>query len=41
MVLAHDLIERVRKALADRYTVITEVGRGGNASIFGPYDHSG
>src|SRR5260370_8281033 len=29
-----DLIERVRKALGDRYTVITAVGRGGNASIF-------
>jgi len=33
-----DLIERVRKALGDRYTVITAVGRGGNASIFGAYD---
>ena len=29
-----DLIERVRKALGDRYTDITPVGRGGNASIF-------
>src|SRR6058998_383144 len=38
---SHDLIERVRKALGDRYTVITAVGRGGNASIFGAYDQSG
>src|SRR5437667_12471894 len=38
---SHDLIERVRKALRDRYTVITAVGRGGNASIFGAYDQSG
>jgi len=36
-----DLIERVRKALGDRYTVITAVGRGGNASIFGAYDRAG
>ncbi len=36
-----DLIERVQKALGDRYTVITAVGRGGNASIFGAYDQSG
>src|SRR5947199_9874949 len=38
---SRDLIERVRKALGDRYTVITAVGRGGNASIFGAYDQSG
>jgi serine/threonine protein kinase len=38
---SRDLIERVRKALGDRYTVITPVGRGGNASIFGAYDQSG
>src|ERR1041384_2208554 len=38
---SQDLIERVRKALGDRYTVITAVGRGGNASIFGAYDQSG
>src|SRR5437870_5648720 len=38
---SHDLIDRVRKALGDRYTVITAVGRGGNASIFGAYDQSG
>jgi serine/threonine protein kinase len=36
-----DLIERVRKALGDRYTVITAVGRGGNASIFAGVDPSG
>src|SRR3989454_2057692 len=36
-----ELIERVRQALGDRYTVITAVGRGGNASIFGAPDPSG
>jgi eukaryotic-like serine/threonine-protein kinase len=36
-----DLIERVRKALGDRYTVITPVGRGGNASIFAGRDSAG
>ncbi len=36
-----DLIERVRKALADRYTVISAVGRGGNASIFAGRDATG
>ena len=36
-----DLIDRVRKALSDRYTVITAVGRGGNASIFGAVNQSG
>ena len=36
-----ELIERVRQALGDRYTVITAVGRGGNASIFGAHDASG
>jgi eukaryotic-like serine/threonine-protein kinase len=41
VVLAHDLIERVRKALGDRYTVITAVGRGGNATLFGAYDPQG
>lgn len=29
-----DLIDRVRKALGDRYTIVTAVGRGGNACIF-------
>jgi eukaryotic-like serine/threonine-protein kinase len=38
VVLAQPLIERVREALADRYTVITEVGRGGNATLFGAHD---
>lgn len=38
---SRDLIERVRAALGDRYTVITAVGRGGNASIFGAYDRTG
>src|SRR2546428_584531 len=38
---SRDLIERVRKALGDRYTVITAVGRGGNASIFGAFDQGG
>ena len=36
-----DLIERVRNALGDRYEVITAVGRGGNASIFGAFDRAG
>jgi serine/threonine-protein kinase len=36
-----DLIERVRKALGDRYQIITAVGRGGNASIFGAFDKDG
>ncbi|HVH67406.1 MAG TPA: serine/threonine-protein kinase [Gemmatimonadales bacterium] len=36
-----DLIERVRKALGDRYTDITSVGRGGNASIFAAQDAAG
>ena len=36
-----DLIDRVRQALGDRYTVTTAVGRGGNASIFAGRDRSG
>src|SRR5213083_2606403 len=36
-----DLIDRVRKALAERYTVVTALGRGGNACIFGAYDAAG
>src|SRR5438132_11784122 len=36
-----DLIERVRRALGDRYTVLAAVGRGGNASIFAARDSSG
>jgi serine/threonine-protein kinase len=31
----------VRQALGDRYTVITSVGRGGNATLFGAYDQNG
>ncbi len=38
---SRDMIERVRKALGDRYTVITAVGRCGHASIFGAYDQAG
>lgn len=38
---ARDLLERVRKALSERYNVITAVGRGGTASIFGAYDAAG
>ena len=36
-----ELIDRVRKALSDRYSVITSIGRGGNACIFGAYDQAG
>lgn len=36
-----DLTEQVRKALADRYNVVTAVGRGGNACIFAATDRSG
>src|SRR5256885_13220642 len=36
-----EILDRVRKALGDRYDVITAVGRGGTASIFGAYDKSG
>src|SRR3989442_13435610 len=36
-----DLIDRVRQAVGDRYTVTTAVGRGGNASIFAGRDRSG
>jgi serine/threonine-protein kinase len=39
--VARDLIERVRQALGDRYTVITAVGRGGNATLFGAFDATG
>src|SRR5712672_1962554 len=38
---SRDLLERVRKALGDRYTVITAVGRGGNATLFGAFDPQG
>ncbi|HTR21320.1 MAG TPA: serine/threonine-protein kinase [Gemmatimonadales bacterium] len=36
-----DPIERVRKALSDRYEIVTAIGRGGNASIYGAYDKAG
>jgi len=36
-----DLIDQVRKALGDRYEIVTAVGRGGNASIFGAFDKAG
>src|SRR3989454_10263512 len=36
-----ELIERVREALRDRYTVISAIGRGGNAAIFGAADPAG
>src|SRR3954465_2964213 len=39
--MARDLIARVRQALGDRYTVITAVGPGGNAMLFGAVDKSG
>src|SRR5216110_74998 len=39
--LARDLIGRVREALGARYNVITSVGRGGNATLFGAYDEQG
>jgi eukaryotic-like serine/threonine-protein kinase len=41
VVLARDLIKRVQEALAGRYTVITAVGRGGNATLFGAFDARG
>jgi eukaryotic-like serine/threonine-protein kinase len=36
-----ELIDRVREALSDRYTILTSIGRGGNACIFGAYDRAG
>ena len=39
--MARELIGRVRQALGDRYNVITQVGRGGNATLYGAYDKSG
>jgi serine/threonine-protein kinase len=32
---------RVRQALGDRYNIVTSVGRGGNATLFGAYDKAG
>ncbi len=39
--MQRDLLARVRQLLGDRYTAITAVGRGGNASIFGAQEASG
>ena len=39
--MARDLIKRVQEALSGRYTVITSVGRGGNATLFGAFDPQG
>ena len=39
--LARDLIGRVRELLGDRYNVITPVGRGGNATLFGALNKQG
>jgi serine/threonine-protein kinase len=39
--MARELIGRLREALGDRYTVITEVGRGGNATLYGAFDKDG
>jgi serine/threonine-protein kinase len=39
--MARDILQRVRQALGDRYTVITTVGRGGNATLFGAKDPRG
>jgi eukaryotic-like serine/threonine-protein kinase len=36
--VARDLLGRVRQALGERYQVITEVGRGGNATLYGAFD---
>ncbi len=36
-----DLLSRVRAALAARYDVVTEIGRGGNATLFGAVDRTG
>jgi serine/threonine-protein kinase len=39
--MARELIGRVRQALGERYNVITEVARGGNAMLFGAIDKDG
>ncbi len=39
--MARDLLKRVQEALGARYTVITAIGRGGNATLFGAYDQQG
>ena len=39
--MARELIKRVQEALGARYNVITAIGRGGNATLFGAYDPQG
>ena len=39
--MARDLLKRVQEALGARYNVITAVGRGGNATLFGAVDSQG
>ncbi|MGH7519888.1 MAG: serine/threonine-protein kinase [Gemmatimonadales bacterium] len=39
--MARDLLKRVQEALGARYNVITAVGRGGNATLFGAFDAEG
>jgi serine/threonine-protein kinase len=39
--VARDLLGRVKEALGNRYNVITAVGRGGNATLFGAFDQQG
>lgn len=34
------MLARVRTALADRYEVVTQIGRGGNATLFGAFDRT-
>jgi serine/threonine-protein kinase len=39
--MARDLLPLVRQAVADRYTVDREIGRGGAARVFSATDHAG
>src|SRR5919109_5643990 len=39
--LARDLLGRGREVLGTRYSAITAVARGGNATLFGAYDQGG
>lgn len=39
--MTRELINRVRQALSERYNVITEVARGGNATLYGALDKEG
>jgi serine/threonine-protein kinase len=34
----HELLGRVRAALAGRYEIVTQIARGGNATLFGAFD---